>query len=877
MSNNNNNTNNKGASASATSSYSLPARGIWEGDWATDAKLKLVSDSYINFISVPKILDFARQETLQTAGPDDVLSIEVMQYAHKISRLYRKRLGEYIAAAEAAAASSEELDAATFQQTESLPLALEMRSILHLAETFYLPADGIGDGVVGEALIHWLNHSRPGPSNEIAEDFMSAATPYFNQEFLPFINKCILRGYFSIAATLLTKFEDHHPIVKQLADETAQLISTIPRSPSFTDARTFLTKRHEWTERVKVLQSSLQADFDDFEADRARDGNESEGNDERLDLEVGFMILLGTLAGDSERILEASESWQEALGAWGLLVQPSMTREDVQIVVGTIFERCAVTAEPADEVQAALVRGEPVQAALLSRNVDPWLAAHLIDLFDRVELLLPMGEGDATTEVPPNLRAETTMAYAEMILEDQGLWRVAIDYFALSGSDGQHRLREVLLTVPLTDEEEEALAAPGKGKGKQRGKGGAKLQGQGLQDRIRDTNMAHQKTMKRIRALNASATGGTVWGGAEDAEHDDVLDEDEDNELETGTHTSLDPNVMAARRERKRRRLQRERELAARSIEVQRVEDVLEVCQEHELNTEARAVCLKMADAMLCQKRYNVALEYSARAQDERHIGRIADFLLDQYFVLDNPRVWLELIDQIPRSLLRGNAVAPGPPGAPDELDEFDEDEGDVEMSRDGMMELDFDGNTTPGGRNRQWNGNRSRRPRLAFGQGLPVNSPRLRFLAKYRDFQRLYGQHQWRRAAAILVEVLAGRLAPARFWSVILLDTATLLESEHTFFDAEQTFELMRCLEHICSAARANPIEAKLYFGSIARLLNSRSSTTTQQQEAQVGGFYTPDRLAILREPDVDLGAALERMAVVRHLLSQQLARNIV
>ncbi|KAK0517820.1 hypothetical protein OC834_007964, partial [Tilletia horrida] len=54
----------------------------------------------------------------------------------------------------------------------------------------------------------------------------------------------------------------------------------------------------------------------------------------------------------------------------------------------------------------------------------------------------------------------------------------------------------------------------------------------------------------------------------------------------------------------------------------------------------------------------------------------------------------------------------------------------------------------------------------------------------------------------------------------------------EHTFFDVEETFELMRCLKLICSAARANPIEAKLYFGSIARLFNSRSSTTTMLRE---------------------------------------------
>ncbi|KAE8226798.1 hypothetical protein CF319_g643 [Tilletia indica] len=850
------------SAGNGTSTYSLPAKGIWQGDWATDAKLKLVSDSYINFVSVPKILEFAKQESLTSQALDEGASTEVMQYAHKISRLYRKRLGEYIAAAESAATASE-LDAATFQQTEDIPLAQEMRSILHLAETFYLPADGIGDGVVGEALTHWLNHSRPGPSNEIAEDFMSAATPYYNQEFLPFINKCILRGYFTIAATLLSKFDDHHPIVQQLASETAQLISTIPRSPAFNDARKFLNKRHEWTERVKVLQSSLQSEFDDFEADRARDGNESDGNDERLDLEVGFMILLGTMAGDSERILEASESWQEALGAWGLLVQPSLTREDVPVIVSTIFERCSVTADPADQVLAALVRGEPAQAALLTRNVDPWLAAHLIDLFDRVDLLLPIGDVDATTDLPLSLRNDATRAYAEMILEDQGLWRIAIDYFALAGSEGHHRLREVLLTVPLTDEEEEAMIAPfgsrgGKGKGK--GKDKAKLHGQGLQHKIRDATKAHQQTMQRIRALNASATGGTVWGGAEDAEDEGL--NDEDDELETGTRDSLNPNALAARRERKRRRQERERELAARSIEVQRVEDVLEVCQEHELTLEARAVCLKMADAMLKQQRYSVALEYSARAQDERHIGRIADYLIDQYAVLDL-RHWLELVDKIPKPLLRGNAVAPGPPGA--EADDEDEEyEEDYDMTADGM-EMD----------NRSDERDRKRGKR-AFGQGVPVNSPRLRFLAKYREFHRLYQENDLRAAANILVEVLSGRLAPARFWAVVVFDALPLLESEIPLFDVDQTFELMRHVEQICTSAARHPIEAKLYFGTVARIMSPSNDKSTSST-GLAGPALSSDRLAILSAPDVDMEAAMQRMNVARTLLTQQLSRNTV
>jgi len=76
------------------------------------------------------------------------------------------------------------------------------------------------------------------------------------------------------------------------------------------------------------------------------------------------------------------------------------------------------------------------------------------------------------------------------------------------------------------------------------------------------------------------------------------------------------------------------------------------------------------------------------------------------------------------------------------------------------------------------------------------VVSDRLTFLAKYREFHRLYEVSDFKNAAVLLTSLLASRLAPKYFWLTLLLDALPLLESDELVFSSEQTYELMYCLE---------------------------------------------------------------------------------
>uniref|UniRef100_A0A8D2PUJ8 Nuclear pore complex protein Nup85 n=1 Tax=Zosterops lateralis melanops TaxID=1220523 RepID=A0A8D2PUJ8_ZOSLA len=85
--------------------------------------------------------------------------------------------------------------------------------------------------------------------------------------------------------------------------------------------------------------------------------------------------------------------------------------------------------------------------------------------------------------------------------------------------------------------------------------------------------------------------------------------------------------------------------------------------------------------------------------------------------------------------------------------------------------------------------------------------SDRLTFLGKYREFHRLYGEQRFAEAARLLLTLMTAHIAPCSFWMTLLTDALPLLEQKEVIFSAEQTYELMRCLEDLTAG---NPDKQK-------------------------------------------------------------------
>ncbi|XP_015266227.1 PREDICTED: nuclear pore complex protein Nup85 isoform X2 [Gekko japonicus] len=83
--------------------------------------------------------------------------------------------------------------------------------------------------------------------------------------------------------------------------------------------------------------------------------------------------------------------------------------------------------------------------------------------------------------------------------------------------------------------------------------------------------------------------------------------------------------------------------------------------------------------------------------------------------------------------------------------------------------------------------------------------SDRLTFLGKYREFHRMYGEKQFFPAAKLLLTLMTARIAPSSFWMTLLTDALPLLEQKEVIFSADQTYELMRCLEDVMATKSKN------------------------------------------------------------------------
>ncbi|KAG7270713.1 hypothetical protein CRUP_000422 [Coryphaenoides rupestris] len=79
--------------------------------------------------------------------------------------------------------------------------------------------------------------------------------------------------------------------------------------------------------------------------------------------------------------------------------------------------------------------------------------------------------------------------------------------------------------------------------------------------------------------------------------------------------------------------------------------------------------------------------------------------------------------------------------------------------------------------------------------------SDRLTFLGKYREFHRLYGENRFLDAAKLLLSLMTAKIAPRSFWMTLLLDALPLLEQKEVIFSADQTHELIFCLEDLTSS----------------------------------------------------------------------------
>ncbi|CAL8305615.1 unnamed protein product [Merluccius merluccius] len=89
--------------------------------------------------------------------------------------------------------------------------------------------------------------------------------------------------------------------------------------------------------------------------------------------------------------------------------------------------------------------------------------------------------------------------------------------------------------------------------------------------------------------------------------------------------------------------------------------------------------------------------------------------------------------------------------------------------------------------------------------------SDRLTFLGKYREFHKLYGEKHFQDAAKLLLSLMTAKIAPRSFWMTLLMDALPLLEQKEVIFSADQTHELIFCLEELTSSLKTTGLDTPM------------------------------------------------------------------
>ena len=191
----------------------------------------------------------------------------------------------------------------------------------------------------------------------------------------------------------------HHPSehLQGLSQQLRPLLSSHPRLIQFSAERDFVIANRRWRDKIK----SLRLELDQVPEKDRRDDFENWWNH--------FSDIVGILEGRPEVIQRICKNlgadWKEVCAAWGVFVDYRIRRQDLPYVSCSrqmtstthvnFRERVAqvlddMPPDPTDledMVHAALFSGHPAEALSHAAQLDIWLAAHLADMMEPLELL----------------------------------------------------------------------------------------------------------------------------------------------------------------------------------------------------------------------------------------------------------------------------------------------------------------------------------------------------------------------------------------------------------------------------------------------------------------------------------------------------------
>jgi hypothetical protein len=172
---------------------------------------------------------------------------------------------------------------------------------------------------------------------------MQTNQPWDHPSFWPYIARCILRGFHLPASSFMRTLTDHpHAPISKLAAILHHHLSVYPRShqtSQFPLESQFVSAHRSWLSR-------LRAEVSTFLGGRPKGSwleEKSGGGKDWKRWEDGFRVVIDLMEGKAEAVLEQAADWREAVGAWGVLVDVQLKRDDLPYAFSLFAMECANT------------------------------------------------------------------------------------------------------------------------------------------------------------------------------------------------------------------------------------------------------------------------------------------------------------------------------------------------------------------------------------------------------------------------------------------------------------------------------------------------------------------------------------------------------
>ncbi|KAI0369186.1 hypothetical protein BV20DRAFT_1044625 [Pilatotrama ljubarskyi] len=307
-----------------------------------------------------------------------------------------------------------------------------------LFSVLYLPEPGYEDAPVGDELMEWLNTHFIQPSTQEGDELSSQERPWEDPAFWPYLIRTSLRGLSKASAFFLNVLGQHpSTYLQSLAEQLSPLLTNHPRLHQFSAERDFAVASRRWKDKVKTLR---------IELDRVPVSERDDGFENWWDR---FSDIVGILEGRGDVVkrvcTELGADWKEVCSVWGIFIDTRLRRQDLPEIVAQVLDE--MPPDPTDRedmVHSALFLGRPTQALSEAARLDIWLAAHLADLMEPIELIDPDPD-----DAELSLRQHYILDYAGYLHRDPALWRITVDYMYSCGEVGHGMADEVLMRVPL--------------------------------------------------------------------------------------------------------------------------------------------------------------------------------------------------------------------------------------------------------------------------------------------------------------------------------------------------------------------------------------------------------------------------------------------